>query len=126
MPSRSENWFDEADTRSVAGWMRYALFAQRPAMYSFCGPYGSSPNSARPVNFAGASRIQVTVGLEDKRGCLSIRDNGVGLQSSPDKTDGLGLRIMKHRCGLIDAEIEIDSTYTEGTEIKCYFPVESS
>lgn len=78
------------------------------------------------IKHARANRIQVSVGLEGKRGCLAIRDNGVGLRPSADNSEGLGMRIMKHRCGLIDAEIKIDSSYADGTEIKCYFAVESS
>ncbi|MCP4390108.1 MAG: PAS domain S-box protein, partial [Gammaproteobacteria bacterium] len=78
------------------------------------------------IKHARATRIEVSVGLEGKRGCLSIRDNGVGLKLSPDKSEGLGLRIMKHRCGLIDAEIKFDSSYADGTEIKCFFSVVSS
>ena len=78
------------------------------------------------IKHAKAKRIQVSVGIEGNRGCLAIRDNGVGLKQSSDKSEGLGMRIMKHRCGLIDAEINIDSSYSDGTEIKCYFSVENS
>lgn len=76
------------------------------------------------IKHAKASRIEVSVGLEDERGRLSITDNGVGMKQFQDLSQGLGLRIMKHRCGLIDAEMHIESSYAEGTEIRCYFPVE--
>lgn len=76
------------------------------------------------IKHARATRIQVSVGIEGTRGCLVISDNGTGLQQSPDKSSGLGLRIMQHRCGLIDAEFKIESRHAEGTEIRCYFPIE--
>jgi PAS domain S-box-containing protein len=76
------------------------------------------------IKHARATRIQVSVGIEDTRGCLVVSDNGTGLQKSPDKSGGLGLRIMQHRCGLIDAEFKIESKHAEGTEIRCYFPIE--
>ena len=76
------------------------------------------------IKHARATQIQVSVGIEGTRGCLVVRDNGAGLQKSPDKSSGLGLRIMQHRCGLIDAEFRIESRHAEGTEIKCYFPIE--
>ena len=77
------------------------------------------------IKHAGASQIDVSVGLEGDRGYLSVRDNGDGLRQSPESAKGLGLRIMKHRCSLIDAEMEIESSAAGGTEIKCYFAVEN-
>ena len=76
------------------------------------------------IKHAHADQIQVSVGIEGSRGCFTIRDNGAGFQHAPDKSAGLGLRIMQHRCGLIDAEFKIESSHGEGTAIKCYFPVE--
>jgi PAS domain S-box-containing protein len=76
------------------------------------------------IKHARANKILVSVGIEGTRGCLVIRDNGAGFRQSSDKSGGLGLRIMQHRCGLIDAEFKIESSHTEGTEIKCYFPIE--
>jgi PAS domain S-box-containing protein len=76
------------------------------------------------IKHARADQIRVSVGIEGSRGCFTIRDNGAGFQHAPDKSAGLGLRIMQHRCGLIDAEFKIESSHGEGTAIKCYFPVE--
>jgi PAS domain S-box-containing protein len=76
------------------------------------------------IKHARANQIRVSVGIEGTRGCLVIHDNGSGFQQSPDKSSGLGLRIMQHRCGLIDAEFKIESSRNEGTEIKCYFSIE--
>ena len=76
------------------------------------------------IKHARANQIQVSVGIEGTRGSLVIHDNGVGFRQAPDKSSGLGLRIMQHRCGLIDAEFKIESSQDEGTEIKCYFPIE--
>ena len=76
------------------------------------------------IKHAHTDQIQVSVDIEGSRGCIMIRDNGDGFQNLPDKSTGLGLRIMQHRCGLIDAEFKIASSPGEGTEIKCYFPVE--
>ena len=76
------------------------------------------------LKHAGAGRIDVSVRIEGDRGCLSIRDDGGGFEYRPDATNGLGLRIMRHRCGLIDAEFEVNSTWGEGTEVKCYFALD--
>ena len=76
------------------------------------------------IKHARADQIEVSVGIDAARGCIIIRDNGTGFQHLPDKSTGLGLRIMQYRCGLIDAEFKIESSQGEGTEIKCYFPIE--
>jgi two-component system CheB/CheR fusion protein len=76
------------------------------------------------IKHARASQIQVSVGIEGTRGCLIIRDDGAGFRQSSESLSGLGLRIMQQRCGLIDAEITIESSPGEGTEIKCHFPIE--
>ena len=78
------------------------------------------------IKHADASRIEVGMGIEGTRGCLLVRDNGKGLAVTPEKSTGLGLRIMQHRCGLIDAQLQINSSYKEGTEIKCYFSIENN
>jgi two-component system sensor kinase FixL len=77
------------------------------------------------IKHSGASRIEITLGLENGLGFLSIRDNGSGFDMLQQRQSGLGLRIMQHRCNLIDAELEIDTSPGQGTEVKCYFTVES-
>ena len=78
------------------------------------------------IKHAEANQIRVGLGVEGARGCFLISDDGKGLQTSSKDTSGLGLRIMKHRCGLIDAELKIESTPDDGTRIKCYFPIENN
>jgi two-component system CheB/CheR fusion protein len=77
------------------------------------------------IKHAAASRIEVSLGMAGDRGYLAIRDDGRGFIYSPQTTEGLGLRIMQHRCGLIDAEFEIRSAPDHGTEVRCYFTVET-
>ncbi|TNF88435.1 MAG: PAS domain-containing sensor histidine kinase [Gammaproteobacteria bacterium] len=76
------------------------------------------------IKHAEASRITIEVGTRGGRGYLSIEDDGIGFERSLEKIEGLGLRIMKHRCGLIDAECTVESSHAEGTRIKCYFSIE--
>ena len=76
------------------------------------------------IKHSTTTQIWIGLGLEDARGCLSIRDDGIGFRQFTDKSSGLGLRIMQHRCGLIDAELKINTSPGEGTEVKCYFAVE--
>ena len=77
------------------------------------------------IKHAEASHIEASIGLAGDRGCLAIRDNGRGFDYSAQKTAGLGLRIMQHRCAMIDAVLEIRSSAEQGTELKCYFMADS-
>ena len=78
------------------------------------------------VKHADASEVIVSLGVEDGRACLSIRDDGCGFDTRVKSVNTLGLRIMQHRCDLIDAELHVASQVGEGTEIKCYFANTSS
>ena len=76
------------------------------------------------IKHARASRIGIEIGIRDGRGYLSVEDDGIGFGRSIEKIEGLGLRIMKHRCSLIDADCKFESSHAEGTRIKWYFAVE--
>lgn len=77
------------------------------------------------IKHAGATRIEVSIGMVGSRGCLAIHDNGCGFDHSPGSSTGLGLRIMQYRCNLIDAEFQLRSSAGQGTEVRCYFQVET-
>lgn len=74
------------------------------------------------VKHAEANAIGIR--LYPERGALmmSIEDNGRGLP--PDAADGrgMGLRIMRHRAGLIGATLTIRKGKPGGTEVLCCLP----
>lgn len=57
---------------------------------------------------------------------LRIKDDGIGLAPQPKKADGLGLRIMKHRAGLIGGVLEIGSSEAQGTIVTLTLPWSNS
>ncbi len=75
------------------------------------------------VKHAGAKKISVSLKTEYQRGVLEVFDNGCGISITPDASPGLGLRIMKHRCGLFDGEVTIDPVKLGGTRLRCRFPI---
>ncbi|MDJ0779731.1 MAG: PAS domain S-box protein [Gammaproteobacteria bacterium] len=77
------------------------------------------------LKHADADRIEVELGLADRRGYLTISDNGIGILPQAADNGGLGLRIMRQRCGMIDAELDIDSSPEDGTRVQCRFPVDN-
>ena len=76
------------------------------------------------IKHAGASRIRVVIGREGNRGLLSITDDGSGFDPQQESTAGLGMRIMKYRCELIDARLDVETPPAEGCRIKCYFALD--
>ena len=75
------------------------------------------------IKHAGAKKISVSLKTEQDRGLLEVFDDGCGISINSDATPGLGLRIMKHRCGLFDGEITIDPIELGGTRLRCRFPI---
>ena len=73
-------------------------------------------NAAR---HSGASRIKITLSDDFGSHVLRIRDDGAGLPATADPTPGMGLRLMKHRASLINADLTIDSAPDAGTEVIC-------
>jgi len=76
------------------------------------------------IKHADAQQITVTLKIERDRGLLEIADDGRGLPANIDNTTGIGLRIMKHRCGLFDGEIIFDPREGGGTQVHCRFPID--
>jgi PAS domain S-box-containing protein len=71
------------------------------------------------VRHAGARHIRI--GLTDSEGILKIqvRDDGVGLAEDYETGEGMGLRIMRHRAGVIGAAIDVRSADDGGTAVTC-------
>jgi len=53
---------------------------------------------------------------------LRIKDDGIGMQPGPDQGDGLGLRIMQYRAGLIGGVFQIGPSQGGGTVVSCTLP----
>ncbi len=75
------------------------------------------------VKHADASQIEVSLKIEQDHGVLEITDNGIGIPLNLEGSSGLGLNIMRHRCGLFDGEITINPDGNRGTKVCCRFPI---
>jgi signal transduction histidine kinase len=73
------------------------------------------------VKHAKATEILVRLGHNSRGPWLEVRDNGRGLPKASPKGEGLGLRLMRHRAGVIGADLEISSSREEGVRIRCEF-----
>lgn len=77
------------------------------------------------LKHARASRIVVSLAKADsKNSLLTIEDNGQGFapQETQRTAEGMGLRTIAYRAGMIHADVQVRSTLGRGTKILCTFP----
>ena len=71
------------------------------------------------IKHANANSIKVRL-VRDDQLTLEIADDGVGLDGGcSENSEGMGLRIMRHRAELLNATLTIDSFDQKGTVIRC-------
>jgi signal transduction histidine kinase len=80
------------------------------------------------VRHADASRVQVTLRVQDDSATLTVRDNGRGFQdpvttSAGAERQGLGLRGMRERVTALGGEMCVESAPRRGTGITVTVPV---
>jgi signal transduction histidine kinase len=80
------------------------------------------------VRHADASRVQVTLRVQDDSATLTVRDNGRGFQdpvttSAGAQRQGLGLRGMRERVTALGGEMCVESAPGRGTGITVTVPV---
>lgn len=73
------------------------------------------------LKHSGARRIVIRLRPEEDRLRLEVADDGAGF--SRKKSSGVGLGVMRHRAGVIGAELTVDSKPGAGVTIICRLPV---
>jgi PAS domain S-box-containing protein len=77
------------------------------------------------IHYANASRIDVSLRTADGGLRFSVRDNGVGFDSTTlQNKNTLGLASMRERMSLIGGELKIESTPGKGTSILAWAPLQ--
>jgi signal transduction histidine kinase len=71
------------------------------------------------VKHAQAKRIVVRFEERPTAAVLQVIDDGIGFEANRNEFTGFGLRIMKHRCELIGANLRIYSLPGSGTVVHC-------
>jgi signal transduction histidine kinase len=70
-----------------------------------------------------ASRVDVSLDMQDGRIHIDFADNGVGIPPERRDASGFGLQSMRNRIGHFGGGIEIDSPVEGGTAIRINMPV---
>ena len=74
------------------------------------------------VRHSGARQIEVILEEHNREIVLSIHDDGRGMSDAARQSDGMGLRTMRYRAGLIGAKLEVGPGNHGGTEVCCHLP----
>jgi signal transduction histidine kinase len=74
------------------------------------------------VRHGSARSIVVTLRSNGARICLSVTDDGGGLEDLGERGPGMGLKIMQYRCSLIGAAMRIKSMPAGGTRLRIVCP----
>ena len=71
------------------------------------------------LRHSGAAHVRVELRSVDGTTSLRVVDNGAGINEDQIKGDGLGLRLMRYRAGLIGATLTVEPAAEGGTEVCC-------
>jgi signal transduction histidine kinase len=75
------------------------------------------------VRHADATRVRVRLASSSGRLSMAIQDNGCGFEPEAVRETGYGLRGMRERAAMLDAELTIDSRPHDGTRVSIAVPV---
>ena len=79
---------------------------------------------ANAVRHSKASRIDIGVQRNRQDLVLTIRDDGRGVDRARASSDGVGLRIMRHRSEAIGGRLIVKSSRRSGTTVTCTMPLD--
>jgi PAS domain S-box-containing protein len=71
------------------------------------------------IKHGKAQRIVVSLGRSNGAVRLTIKDNGAGFPKNEVKSNGIGLRVMNYRAGMIGASLSVESQPASGTRVSC-------
>jgi len=71
------------------------------------------------VKHAQARRIRIRLNCKGGRSKLEVEDDGCGFEVDQELKEGLGIRIMRYRAGVIGGTLQIESARGKGTIVRC-------
>jgi PAS domain S-box-containing protein len=70
-----------------------------------------------------ASKILIRLSKKKDSWLLTVKDDGIGLPCDQQVTDGMGLRIMQYRAGIIHGKLAIGNADDGGVLVSCSAPI---
>ena len=77
------------------------------------------------LKHSNATEISIHLKRSDDHFAIEVRDNGIGIDRQRISAEGLGLRIMEHRCELIGGTFTVRPRKPGGTLVRCRIPTVS-
>ena len=77
------------------------------------------------IKHGKASAVEISLNHTNHKILLSVSDNGIGFRSAVQSGDGMGLRTMHYRAGMIGAALLVQTQAQGGTRILCFLPESS-
>lgn len=74
------------------------------------------------IRHGGAKEVVIELARRDGTGQLVIEDDGAGFDAAKTTADGMGLRIMRYRAGLMGGKLDISRREPGGMRVRCEFP----
>jgi signal transduction histidine kinase len=74
---------------------------------------------ANAIKHGQASELKIRLVRQAGRLMLSIEDDGRGIPDPAERNEGMGLRIMRYRAGVIGADLEVLRRPQGGTMVRC-------
>ena len=71
------------------------------------------------VKHGHATRVVIELRQNHQQASLRVVDNGRGMPVDVDAAEGMGLRIMKYRAGIIGGNLQVRAAAGGGTEVEC-------
>ena len=76
-------------------------------------------------NASGTILVDFEIARHHGEGCISVQDDGIGFTEEARRQQGMGIRIMNYRAGLIGGTLKIGPAETGGTIVTCTLPREN-
>jgi len=77
---------------------------------------------ANAVRHAKADTISIRLAHEEGDLLLEVADNGIGIDMRKLSNEGVGLRLMEHRCSIIGGRFNVTGHAAGGTVVTCVIP----
>jgi PAS domain S-box-containing protein len=77
---------------------------------------------ANSIRHGQPNAIEVRLRVQGAVLNLEIEDDGIGIEDSPVRAAGLGLRLMEYRASLISGTLQVERGETKGTKVICRVP----
>jgi PAS domain S-box-containing protein len=79
------------------------------------------------IRHSHATEVTITITTAGGELHLRVDDNGRGFdRSAPDRTGGLGLKIMRYRAQTLGGDLILESGVLGGASVRCSFPLDGS